>query len=72
VKRVLLVLALVLVMVASAAPAALARHNPYPYCYQISSGDLVVFRCLPSKKACEQYQANDPAALGPCIKDKKF
>jgi hypothetical protein len=70
VKRVLLVLALVLVMAAAAAPAALARQHFV--CYQISSGDLVVFRCLPSKKACEQAQATDPAALGPCIKEKNF
>jgi hypothetical protein len=65
-----MVVALVLVMAAAAAPAALARQHSY--CYQISSGDLVVFRCLPSKKACEQTQASDPAALGPCIKDNKI
>lgn len=69
-KRMLMVLALVLVMAAVAAPAALARQNLY--CYQVSSGELVVFTCQPSKKACEQAQANDPRALGECMKERKI
>jgi hypothetical protein len=35
-------------------------------------GELVVFRCQPSKKAREQAQANDPAALSECMKESKI
>jgi hypothetical protein len=70
VKRIIMVVALVLIMAAVAAPAALARQNSY--CYQISSGELVVFTCQPSKKACEQAQANDPRALSACMKESKI
>jgi hypothetical protein len=69
VKRVLMVLALVLVMAAAAAPAAMARGNDYCYLYD---SELGAYHCLPSKKACEQAQANDPMALSECIKQNKI
>jgi hypothetical protein len=70
VKRVLMVLALVLVMAALVAPAALAaRQNGSCYLYD---SELGAYHCLPSKKACEQAQANDPMALSECIKQNKI
>jgi hypothetical protein len=69
VKRVLLVLALVLIVTAAAAPVALARQSGSCYLYD---SELGAYRCLPSKKACEQVQASDPMALGPCIKENKI
>jgi hypothetical protein len=71
-KRMLLVLALVLVMAAVAAPAAVATSRHSGSCY-LHDLELGAYRCLPSKKACEQAQANDPMALSECIKyDKIF
>jgi hypothetical protein len=68
-KRMLLVLALVVVMAGVAAPTALAR--PQPYCYT-NDPELSVYNCHPTQKACEQVQANDPAALSECIKLDKL
>ena len=72
-KRMLMVLALVLVMAASAAPAALAREGAPQnrYCY-LHDSELGAYFCLPSKKTCEQAQANDPTALSECIKQNKI
>jgi hypothetical protein len=52
-------------MAATAASAAMARQNGFCYLYD---SELGAVRCLPSKKACEQSQANDPMALSECIK----
>ena len=72
-KRVLMVLALVLVMAASAAPGALAREGAPQngYCY-LHDSELGAYFCLPSKKACEQAQVNNPMALSECIKQNKI
>ena len=69
VKRILLVMALVLVRAATAASAAMARQKGFSYLYD---SELGAIRCLPSKKACEQAQANDPMALSECIKFNKI
>ena len=68
-KRVLLLLALALVMAASAAPAVLARQSDFCLQYDVELG---AYRCLPSKRACEQPQASDPTAPSECIKQNKI
>ena len=72
-KCALVMLALVLVMAVSAAPGALAREGAPQngYCY-LHDTELGAYFCLPSKKACEQAQANDQTALSECIKQNKI